>query len=430
MYYFCVCVFYSCLHLFASEYMDEERYKTSANVDEVHVYDTAYTADSVEWCPSKGFHNVLLCGTYQLQNCATSSDNSVETSGSSHRLGRLYSFQVLDGSADETSSQAVVPRIVEMEAIDVPAILDIKWADFVSKDGVPMFAVADAQGFIAVWQMNSVHTSCVEGSAPMSSHIVDKIQVESGRLALSLDWSAANMQESTKDIVASYSDGQLALLEFSGQGVTAKCHWKAHDYEAWIAAFNYHSKDLVYSGGDDCKLKAWDLRTDLKQPTAVLSKHSMGVCSIQSNKNREHLLATGSYDEHVLIWDTRQMRQPLSDTAVGGGVWRLKWEPNEGLHLLAACMHNGFHILDCAQINESGEQSIVASYMKHKSLAYGVDWCQSRFKQRNEPNSSLLPTNSSHSESKLASSEEQTLKQLIASCSFYDHEMHVWNVTL
>lgn len=82
-----------------------------------------------------------------------------------------------------------------MEAIDVPAILDIKWADFVSKDGVPMFAVADAQGFIAVWQMNSVHTSCVEGSAPMSSHIVDKIQVESGRLALSLDWSAANMQE-------------------------------------------------------------------------------------------------------------------------------------------------------------------------------------------------------------------------------------------
>lgn len=48
--------------------------------------------------------------------------------------------------------------------------------------------------------------------------------------------------------MASYSDGQLALLEFSGQGVTAKCEWIAHDYEAWIAAFNYHSKDLVYSG--------------------------------------------------------------------------------------------------------------------------------------------------------------------------------------
>lgn len=53
---------------------------------------------------------------------------------------------------------------------------------------------------------------------------------------------------STKDIVASYSDGQLALLEFSGQGVMEKCQWKAHDYEAWIVAFDYHSKDLVYSG--------------------------------------------------------------------------------------------------------------------------------------------------------------------------------------
>jgi len=47
--------------------MDEDhQLKTSANVNELHVYDTVYTADSVEWCPSEGYHNVLLCGTYQL----------------------------------------------------------------------------------------------------------------------------------------------------------------------------------------------------------------------------------------------------------------------------------------------------------------------------------------------------------------------------
>jgi hypothetical protein len=32
----------------------------------LHVFETGYTADAVEWCPTNGSRSFLLCATYQL----------------------------------------------------------------------------------------------------------------------------------------------------------------------------------------------------------------------------------------------------------------------------------------------------------------------------------------------------------------------------
>ena len=84
----------------------------------------------------------------------------------------------------------------------------------------------------------------------------------------------------------------------------------------------------MYSGADDATLKGWDTRTNPSHGAIFTSKqHYMGVCSIEVNPHIKHIIATGSYDENVCIWDSRKMKSPLHSISTGGGVWRLKWHP-------------------------------------------------------------------------------------------------------
>ena len=96
------------------------------------------------------------------------------------------------------------------------------------------------------------------------------------------------------------------------------------------------------------------------------------------------------------------MKQPISDVNLDGGVWRLKWDPFERKHLLAACMYGGFRIVDC---DKTEIPSVVGEYNEHESIAYGCDWC---FLNSKEISEQIL--------------ERETRNAfLISTCSFYDH---------
>ncbi len=158
-----------------------------------------------------------------------------------------------------------------------------------------------------------------------------------------------------------------------------------------------------------------------------------------------------SYDESVVLWDTRAMGSPLKDVGTGGGVWRVKWHWREPDLVAAACMHNGCHIVNC-HLNSgtacygrlirarhactskvfpltqrsslvlrlcvlptvAEPMAVVHSYTEHQSLAYGVDWCRAE-----------TGRGGSQREDSCQSSSELT-SALLASCSFYDHSLHVW----
>jgi len=149
-------------------------------------------------------------------------------------------------------------------------------------------------------------------------------------------------------------------------------------------------------------MKAWDIRQGFTQPMFVNKKFEAGVTSIQNHPHVEHLLAVGSYNNSVQLFDVRKPLTPLVRADVGGGAWRVKWHPAEDRKndLLVACMHDGFKIVRFGE-DFSGDSQIVKRHDEHKSLAYGVDW----------------------SYAQPCSSNGETL---IGSCSFYDHKMDLW----
>ena len=266
-------------------------------------------------------------------------------------------------------------------------------------------------------------------------------------------------------IAVSQSNSAISLWQLCSGGPVLQQSWVAHEYELWIVSFDTHDSNVLYSGADDCKFKGWDLRAGRQGPrssTFVSSEHSMGVCSIQSHPSRSHVLATGSYDETLRIWDTRALgRGPLlvASHELGGGLWRVRWNPHTARHdsILCCAMHNGFAALqvnfqsgDTAATAATKEEeedisnklaassvssdaassssaacssaapstttvvscvSPIAVYKAHSSLAYGADWCS-----KPAASSSAAPPPSSVD------------ADLIATCSFYDKQMDVWTI--
>ena len=125
------------------------------------------------------------------------------------------------------------------------------------------------------------------------------------------------------------------------------------------------------------------------------------MTSIQSHPSREHYWAVGSYDERLRLYDARQMRLPMCETEVGGGIWRVKWHPTDPRKLLLGCMHGGFMVLDGAGLDGctyiEAPMDIICRFDGHESIAYGCDW------ERAAPES-----------------------HLVYSCSFYDAAFHIW----
>jgi diphthamide biosynthesis protein 7 len=241
------------------------------------------------------------------------------------------------------------------------------------------------------------------------------VEIDSKSSCLSLDWAEPTSVSAAPCAVLSLSSGHLSIIRARPETFQVTDTWHAHSLETWTAAFNLTQPELIYSGADDALLKAWDLRVSTDYPVFQNNIHRAGVTVVTPHPSQAHLLATGSYDEAVRLFDTRAMRQPFAEHNTFGGVWRVRWHPRAPSLLVTASMRNGFHVLK-AHIGMEGDMKAwgaldsvasdgsilgLAQHLhasEEESLAYGCDW-------------SRLDCGTG---------------RLAASCSFYDRRLTLW----
>lgn len=328
--------------------------------------DLEESPDSVEKCPSK-HASLFICCTYELLQ----QENESTPAHLMNRKGSIILFSLES------------ERLTKQACLRTEAILDSKWKKTFNDENY-IFATADAKGCVQFYSL--LHK-------PKSSNVykLDKIanscSAKNG-LALSLDWCSDGSLVSSSD-----SNGFISIINLTPNGPVQSGYWNAHNAEAWITSFNHWDDNIIYSGADDCKFCGWDVRSKTRMFTN--SSHQAGVCSIQCNLLSPHIIATGSYDEYVRIWDLRNIRRlPLSEIHVGGGVWRIKWHASTQNIMLTACMFGGFNVID---FRNAASPIVSHSFNTAEgSLAYGADWVSSRNRD-----------------------------DIVASCTFYDRKLSI-----
>lgn len=280
-------------------------------------------------------------------------------------------------------------KLEYLDFVQTAAILDAKWYILGNRC---LLLVASALSEILLFELRSDN----------KLHQIDVLDLcsdsEDDLLTLSIDMSNGVIINDSNNLLASDSRGKVSLVSSTPCKLTKIRDWKAHSFEAWTCAFDKWNANVAYTGGDDTLLHIFDIRSDAVYKMVTNKVHTAGVTSILSF-DQNHLI-TGSYDETLRLFDTRNWRLPLYELVLFGGIWRIKPSKIERKMLLCACMYKNFSV--CMVNEDSTEISLVAELNKHESICYGADWA---------PIKSL----NGH--------------QIMATCSFYDMKLCISTVS-
>ncbi|GFO12640.1 LOW QUALITY PROTEIN: histone-binding protein rbbp4 [Plakobranchus ocellatus] len=119
-------------------------------------------------------------------------------------------------------------------------------------------------------------------------------------------------------------------------------------------AWHLLHESLFGSVADDQKLMIWDTRSsNTNKPSHTVDAHVAEVNCLSFNPYSEYILATGSADKTVALWDLRNLKLKLhSFESHKDEIFQVQWSPHNETILASSGTDRRLHVWDLSKIGE------------------------------------------------------------------------------
>uniref|UniRef100_A0A914DZC2 Probable histone-binding protein lin-53 n=1 Tax=Acrobeloides nanus TaxID=290746 RepID=A0A914DZC2_9BILA len=134
----------------------------------------------------------------------------------------------------------------------------------------------------------------------------------------------------------------------------AKSIFTGHNAVVEDVAWHVLHDSVFGSVGDDHKLMIWDTRNNsTSKPAHTVEAHAAEVNCLSFNPYSEFILATGSADKTVALWDLRNLKLKLhSFESHKDEIFQVQWSPHNETILASSGTDRRLHIWDLSKIGE------------------------------------------------------------------------------
>jgi len=160
-------------------------------------------------------------------------------------------------------------------------------------------------------------------------------------------------------LLSASEDSTVCLWDISAatdnaNHLDAKSTFTGHSAPVEDVAWHVLHDSIFGSVGDDHKLLLWDTRSNSTgKPAQAVDAHSAEVNCLSFNPYSEFVLATGSADKTVALWDLRNLKSKLhSFESHRDEVFQVQWSPHNETILASSGNDRRLNIWDLSKIGE------------------------------------------------------------------------------